>query len=70
MIWYLMMSCGTKYQILGNALSNIGFVSKSRNSKIVQVNGVNGKQDISLKELIDLIKIHQHLQKYKRQKHF
>lgn len=57
-IWYLMMSCGTKYQILGNAFSKIGFMSKA--------DSVHGEQDIFVQELIALMKIHQHLQKYGR----
>lgn len=47
-IWYLMISCGIKYQILGNEFRHIG--------------ADNGQQDPFLLELITLIKKHKQLQ--------
>lgn len=54
-IWYLMMSCGIKYQLLGNELRNLG--------KIKTTISVAEKQNLFLKKLIALIQKHQSLQK-------
>lgn len=57
-VWYLMMSCATKYKLLGNKFRKMGFDGRTLIS-------VSGKQDLFLEELIELIKDHQNLQKYK-----
>lgn len=52
-IWYMMLSCAIKYEILGNEFKNIGSDSKA---------AIDGNQDdIFLLELIDLIKKHKQL---------
>lgn len=51
-IWYMMLSCAIKYEILGNEFKNIGVDSEV---------AIDGKQDIFLLELIDLIKKHKQL---------
>lgn len=53
-IWYLMMACEAKYQMLGNEIRNIG-------TKITQ----KENKDLFLHELITLIINHQNLQEYK-----
>lgn len=53
-IWYLMMSCAIKYQILGNELKNIGCGAEENDATV-------GEQDLFLLELIVLIKKHKQL---------
>jgi len=60
-IWYLMMSCGIKYQLLGNEFREMGFVHGESVRNII----VARNQELFLKELLEQIKYHRHLQKYK-----
>ncbi len=53
-VWYLMMSCGVKYLILGNEFRNIG--SDCMKESVATL------EDLFLLELIDLIKKHKELQ--------
>lgn len=54
-IWYLMMSCATKYEILGNEFRNLGVVARVTILK---------KGKISAADLIALIRKHQALKQY------
>lgn len=54
-IWYLMLSCATKYQLLGNYLKNVSV------EKTMLERSKTEKQNITLKELIALVKNHQNL---------
>lgn len=58
-IWYLMMCCAMKYQILGNEFSNLG---KNKLKKPIFLHTKN--QDSFHDELIVLIKKHQAVQEY------
>lgn len=57
-IWYLMMCCGIKYELLGNELRNLG---KGTLKKTII--SITEEQDLFFKELITLIQKHQSLQK-------
>lgn len=60
MLWYLMMSCVTKYKLLGYDLKHIHLACESKLKK--ENISVVEKQNLFLKELIVLIKNHQHIQ--------
>lgn len=60
-IWYLMLNCAIKYQILQNQLRNLGSTKQTiRQRKISEAE----KEKLFLQELIALIKNHQNIQKY------
>lgn len=55
-IWYLMLNCSIKYQILGNQFRNM-FLKKTPN------NNQKGKEEnLFVQEIIGLIKVHQNIQ--------
>lgn len=58
LIWYMMMSCGVQYQVLGNEFRNIGF----DDDETEEIVSIHEKQDRFLLELILLIKKHKQLQ--------
>lgn len=60
-IWYLMMCCGIKYELLGNEFKNLGTTLGT--TTLQTINSVAEKKDIFFKELIAVIKKHQRLQK-------
>lgn len=57
-IWYMMVSCAVKYQILGNEFRNLGTLNEAKTTK-------DKKQNLFPNELIALIKNHRNLQQYK-----
>lgn len=64
LIWYMMISCGIKYQILGNAFKNLGKatlknVVLSKSEKVSD----SKEQVLFLSELMELIQFHQNLLK-------
>lgn len=59
-IWYLMVSCVTEYQILGSEFRNIG----TKITLTENILSVVQKQELFLEELTSLIKRHQNLQVY------
>lgn len=61
-IWYLMMSCGLKYQTLSKEISDISVNDKKTLKKLN--NSVAQEKDFFLLELIVLVKKHQDLYKY------
>lgn len=63
LIWYMMMACMIQYQVLGNEFKNLGFNNQAKQDNKREIS-VSEKQNAFLHELIQLIKRHQHLQKY------
>lgn len=64
LVWYLMINCSIKYEILGSQLRNIG-ITRTTNAPVAIDRGSNGeKQKLLLQDFIELIKSHQHIRKY------
>lgn len=61
-IWYIMMSCAIKYEIMCNEFRNIGFVNTTTTAAKEQiVSRQKIQQNLFCAELISLIKYHQDL---------
>lgn len=59
--WYIMFNCSIKYKLLGNRLRQLGEQTTNEKTLCQQE-----ERNFVVKELIELIKIHRHIQTYKR----
>lgn len=69
-IWYLMVNCSIKYEVLGNQLRKLGVENDSKETKLNTVEkqvkiSEKEKQKMYLKDLIEAIKTHRNINRYK-----
>lgn len=59
-IWYLLLHCSLRYEILGSSIKNLGRTSITNKMKLSEA----AKQNIFCKDLVAAIKDHHHLREY------
>lgn len=64
MIWYLMLNCGLKYEILGNQMQNMGVIKTVAPTGNKRIISDSEKQNLFQRDLMVAITCHQDIRKY------